>query len=76
MIFAADASRNISIMTSEEIMQKQAIDLSTNGWLREICLQMALSNERQPETSRVPAEPTFLPINEQRVKRAYKKRGS
>jgi hypothetical protein len=31
-------------MTSEDIKQKPATDLSTNGWLREICLQLALMN--------------------------------
>lgn len=34
-------------MTSEEIKQKQAFDLSTNGWLREVCLQLALLNEKE-----------------------------
>jgi hypothetical protein len=33
-------------MTSEEIKQKQAVDLSTNGWLREVCIQLALLNEK------------------------------
>jgi hypothetical protein len=53
-------------MTSEEIKQKQAVDLSTNGWLREVCIQLALLNEKgaTPE----PAEPI------ERVKRAYTKR--
>jgi hypothetical protein len=32
-------------MTSEEIKQKPATDLSTNGWLREICIQLAMMNE-------------------------------
>jgi hypothetical protein len=33
-------------MTSEEIREKSAIDLSANGWLREIALQLALMNEK------------------------------
>jgi hypothetical protein len=33
-------------MTSEDIKNKPATDLSTNGWLREICLQLALMNEK------------------------------
>jgi len=53
-------------MTSEEIKQKQATDLSANGWLRELCLQVALLNEKS-------AEPLPDPPAE-RVKRAYTKR--
>jgi hypothetical protein len=34
-------------MTSEEIKQKPATDLSTNGWLREICIQLATLNEKK-----------------------------
>ena len=35
-------------MTSDEIKAKQAIDLSANAWMREICIQLALLNEKQP----------------------------
>ena len=38
-------------MTSEEIQEKQAIDLSTNSWLREMCLQLALLNEKQAKVA-------------------------
>lgn len=34
-------------MTSDEISKKQASDLNTDSWLREIALQLALLNERQ-----------------------------
>jgi hypothetical protein len=34
-------------MTSEEIKKTPAVDLSTNGWLRELCLQVALLNEKK-----------------------------
>jgi hypothetical protein len=34
-------------MTSEEIKQKPATDLSTNGWMREICIQLAMLNEKK-----------------------------
>ena len=34
-------------MKSEEIKQKSAADLSTNAWLKEICLQLALLNEKK-----------------------------
>jgi hypothetical protein len=33
-------------MTSEELKQKQAADLSTNSWMREMCIQLALLNEK------------------------------
>jgi hypothetical protein len=36
-------------MTSEEIKQTPPFDLSTNGWLREIALQLAQLNEKKPE---------------------------
>lgn len=32
-------------MTNDELKQKQAADLSTNTWLREICLQLIALNE-------------------------------
>jgi hypothetical protein len=35
-------------MTSEEIKNKPVVDMSTNGWLKEICLQLALLNEKRP----------------------------
>lgn len=53
-------------MTSEEIKQKLATDLSTNGWLREISLQLALVNEK----GATPEAETEIP----RVKRTYTKR--
>jgi hypothetical protein len=34
-------------MNSEEIKQKAPTDLSTNSWLREIALQLALLNEKR-----------------------------
>jgi hypothetical protein len=34
-------------MTLEEIKQKPAADFSTNSWLREIALQLALLNEKK-----------------------------
>jgi hypothetical protein len=48
MTYAADVSRDISPMTSEEIKKTKVTDLSANAWLREVCLQLALSNEKQP----------------------------
>lgn len=33
-------------MKYEEIKAKEAPDWSTNSWLREICLQLALLNEK------------------------------
>jgi hypothetical protein len=58
-------------MTSEEIKQKQAVDLSTNGWLREVCIQLALLNEKGATP---PREEIFSEPLEVRVKRAYTKR--
>jgi hypothetical protein len=37
-------------MTSEEIKATAPFDLSTNGWLREVCIQLAQLNEKKPET--------------------------
>jgi hypothetical protein len=34
-------------MTSEELKRMTGTDLSTNGWLRELCIQLALLNEKQ-----------------------------
>jgi len=34
-------------MTSEEIKGKLPTDLSANGWLREIALQIAILNEKK-----------------------------
>lgn len=34
-------------MTSEDLKNKPACDLSTNGWLREIAMQLALLNEKK-----------------------------
>jgi hypothetical protein len=34
-------------MTSDEIKEKLAIDLSTNAWLREVALLLALMYEKQ-----------------------------
>jgi hypothetical protein len=39
-------------MNSDEIKQKQAVDLSANGWLREIALQLALLNEKRGNQKR------------------------
>lgn len=57
-------------MTSEEIKQKANTDLSTNGWLREIAIQLALLNEKneQPKVEASPEAPA------ERMKRAYTKR--
>jgi hypothetical protein len=33
-------------MTSEEIRNKNAVDLSERSWMKEICLQLALLNEK------------------------------
>ena len=41
-------------MTSDEIKRTPAIDLSATAWIREVCLQLALINERQ---SRGPGRP-------------------
>ncbi len=38
-------------MTAEQIKEMAATDLSTNGWLRELCYQVALQNEKK-ETAR------------------------
>jgi len=40
-------------MTHEEIKQKPAADLSANGWLIEIALQLALLKEKEPREKRV-----------------------
>jgi len=60
-------------MTSEEIKQKPATDLSTNGWLKEIAYQLALSNEEKaiPELDPIAEKPVVAP---ERVKRTYTKR--
>jgi hypothetical protein len=34
-------------MNLKEIEEKQAADLSTNAWLREVCLQLAKLNEKR-----------------------------
>lgn len=34
-------------MNSEEIKQKHPADMSTNAWLREMCLQLAILNEKE-----------------------------
>jgi hypothetical protein len=41
-------------MTSDEIKNTMAIDLSTNAWLREVALQLALLNEKPVEAKRQP----------------------
>lgn len=44
-----------SPMTSDEIKQKEALDFSQAGWLREIAYQLALLNEKQaPEVKKTP----------------------
>ena len=35
-------------MTSDEIREARAAEHSTNTWLKEIALQLALLNEKQP----------------------------
>jgi hypothetical protein len=34
-------------MTQKEIEQTKPSDLSTNSWLREVCIQLALLNEKK-----------------------------
>jgi hypothetical protein len=41
-------------MTLEELKAKQAPDLSTNAWLREICLQLAMLNEKRAQQQTKP----------------------
>jgi hypothetical protein len=43
-------------MTNEELKQKQVIDLSTNSWLREICMQLIALNENLEKQDK-PAKP-------------------
>ena len=50
-------------MTREEIKQKQAVDMSANAWMREICLQLALLNEKQDIEKRVPGRPPLQKVN-------------
>jgi hypothetical protein len=67
-------------MTSEEIKHKAAFDLSTNGWLKEICLQLALLNEKSTDQSAAQVHTlaeagiVFTLPEPERVKRAYTKR--
>jgi len=35
-------------VTSEEIKRTMATDLSSNAWMKEIALQLALLNEKKP----------------------------
>jgi len=64
-------------MTSTEIKQCLAIDLSTGSWLREACLQLALLNERNTPEPIAISEPIAQPVTAAavveppRVKRAY-----
>lgn len=46
-------------MTSDEIRRTPATDLSASTWMREICLQLALLNEKQMPCAlkEVPATP-------------------
>jgi hypothetical protein len=43
-------------MTSDEIKQKPATDLSQTAWMREIALQLALLNEKPIERPRFAVE--------------------
>lgn len=36
-------------MTAKEIADSRATDMSTNSWLRELCLQVALLREKTVE---------------------------
>lgn len=36
-------------MTLKEIEAKQAADLSNNAWLREMCIQLAMLNEKRSQ---------------------------
>jgi len=42
-------------MTFKEIEQTKPSDLSTNSWLRELCLQLAVFNEKK-KPGRPPAK--------------------
>ncbi len=35
-------------MTSDELKASTAADMSTNGWLREVAIQLAKLNEKNP----------------------------
>lgn len=48
-------------MTSKEIKDTAHTDLSANGWLKELCLQMALLNEQA----------TSEAVEPPRIKRKY-----
>jgi hypothetical protein len=39
-------------MTLEELKQKQATDLSTNSWLREIAIQLATLNAKREKPTK------------------------
>lgn len=41
-------------MTSNEIRKSHPADMSTNGWLREVALQLALLNEKPVEPQKQP----------------------
>ena len=56
-------------MTSDEIKDSLATDIGERAWLREICLQVALMNEKLSPTPPVaPPAPVIVP---QHVKRPY-----
>ena len=41
-------------MTSSEIQMKAPADLSANAWMKEICLQLALLNEKPKPAAQQP----------------------
>jgi hypothetical protein len=55
-------------MTSDEIREMKPSDISTNSWLRELCLQVAVMNERETPSVEVPA------IDPERIKRPYNRK--
>lgn len=58
-----------AVMSSDEIKRTAATDLSANAWAREICLQLALMNERSPAV----IEKDIIPV---RMKRSYNRKAA
>ena len=50
-------------MTLDELKAKQAADMSTNAWLREVCIQLAMLNESKAFELRKPLKPTAQKVN-------------
>lgn len=48
-------------LTPQEILGKQAADISTNSWLREIAYQLAVANDRA-----APVDPPVEPVEVKR----------